>query len=131
MARTVGLDRLIKMLADRITDGLADRVRSILEHEFRRMERRISGIRAPARARQGTRGRPAGRGRRGRVAASLAEVERRRARILTIVKANAEGISSVEVARRMRVDARSVGKLLSGLAGKKLVKKNGELFRPA
>lgn len=132
MAKTVGLDRLMTMLADRITDGVRESLREILDGEFRRMERRIGVLRGPGRPRGGKRGRPAGRGgRSARPAASPKEIERRRGRILEIVKANPGGVSSVAVARRMRIDPRSAGKLLAGLAAKKAVKKDGDLYRLA
>ncbi|HWP34960.1 MAG TPA: hypothetical protein VNM66_05120, partial [Thermodesulfobacteriota bacterium] len=61
----------------------------------------------------------------------LRELAARRQRILRVVRAAPDGISSVEVARKMGVDARGVGKILAALARSGAVRKEGALYRSA
>lgn len=130
MAKKVELEHLVVMFADQIRDGVTASLREVLDDQFRRIEALVKsgrlagggGGRRPGRPRKGA-GRAAG--------GAGAAIEKRRKRALEIVLASSDGITSVDVAKRMRVDPRGVGKLLAGLARDKAVKKDGRLYLPA
>ncbi len=148
MAKQIGLERLIEMVADRIKDGVTRSLREFMNEEFKDLKRKMvaAGIRrgpgrppGPGRGRRRGRppkksARPAARGRavavRGRaVAVRGRAVDARRQKILRLVKAANGGISSVDVAKKMRKDPRGVGILLSGLAKEGTIKKAGKLYQ--
>src|SRR5581483_3859691 len=117
-----GLERLVDLIAERIKEGVTEGLRKFIDEEFAGLERRLTAReepRGPGRPPGRRRGRPRGR-RRGRppkaaprsAASRGSAVAARRERILNIVKSANGGISSVDVARKMRVDARGVGILL-------------------
>ncbi len=138
--REFGLERLVDLIAERIKEGVTEGLRKFIDEEFAGLERRMAGRetrRGPGRP-PGRPGRPRGR-RRGRppkaaprsAASRGGAASARRERILNIVKSANGGISSVDVAKKMKVDARGVGILLSRLAKEGAVKKEGTLYRPA
>ncbi len=129
MAKKVGLEHFVEMITTQIRDGVTESLREFLGEQFRRIEASVKSGRLAA----GGRGRRVRRPRKGdgRVGKAGAAIEKRRKKALQIVLASSEGITSVDVAKRMRVDARGVGKLLAGLARDKSVKKDGRLYFPA
>jgi hypothetical protein len=127
MARKVGLERLLAQLAAEIRDSVARSLESYLDKEMGRLTSRVERVAA----RGAGRGRADGRRRGGRVAARPADMELKRQRILKIVKGQSDGITSKDVAVRMKVDARGVGKLLARMHKQKQVKKDGDLYFPA
>jgi hypothetical protein len=124
MARKASVDKLVGQLAEHISGGVAKSLQSFLSREFDRLARQVA--RAGSRA-DGARG----RGRAARVAQPPEAMERKRSRILSIVKRQSEGIKSKDVALRMKVDARGVGKLLARMHKERRVKKDGDLYFPA
>lgn len=136
--REFGLERLVDLIAERIKEGVTEGLRKFIDEEFAGLERRLAAgapRRGPGRP-PGRPGRPRGR-RRGRPPKAVSQsassrgsaVAARRQRILNIVKSANGGISSVDVARKMKVDARGVGILLSRLAKEGAVRKEGALYR--
>ncbi|HEX7126248.1 MAG TPA: hypothetical protein VF406_10835 [Thermodesulfobacteriota bacterium] len=129
MAKKIGLEQLVEMMADQIRDGVTANVRGLLDDQLRRIEALVKSGRLAGNGGVRRRGRP--RKAAQRASGTNAAIEKRRKRALEIVLASSDGITSVDVAKRMRVDARGVGKLLAGLARDKAVKKDGRLYFPA
>jgi hypothetical protein len=134
MAKQIGFERLIELIADRIKDGVTRSLREFMDEEFRDLKRKMvaAGIRRgpgrpPGSARGRRRGRPPKKS--GRPAVRSGAVDSRRKKILSLVKAANGGISSVAVAKKMRKDPRGIGILLSGLAKEGAVKKAGKLYQ--
>jgi hypothetical protein len=131
MARKAGLERLLTRVVEEISAGVRQDLQTYLDERFGRIEKRLRGGAAgPSRGN----GRGGGRGRvrsAGRVVRTPAEIEGRRKKILKIVGGEPKGITSKDVAVRMRTDPRGVGKLLAGLHRDKKVKKDGDLYLPA
>jgi hypothetical protein len=127
MARKASLERLLGQLAAEIRDGVARSLKSYLGKEIDRLTRRVERLSG----RGGGRAAADGRGRGGRVAVRPADMERKRQRILKIVQGQSDGITSKDVALRMKVDARGVGKLLARMHKQRQVKRDGDLYFPA
>jgi hypothetical protein len=129
MARKASLERLLGQLAAEIRDGVARSLESYLGKEIERLTRRVERLSGRGGGRAAADGR--GRGGGGRVAVRPADMERKRQRILKIVQGQSDGITSKDVALRMKVDARGVGKLLARMHKQRQVKKDGDLYFPA